>query len=73
MPYDRFTLTEFDRIVSGDPVIDWTSLKENASYNGKYSKDPYMNCSFLILYKVSPILSLSISSIASNSYADVSS
>ena len=50
MPYDRFTLAEFDRIVSGDPVIDWTSLKENASYNGKYSKDPQVIQCFYIIF-----------------------
>ena len=39
MLYDRFTLAEFDRIVSGYHIFDWDSLKENARYYGNYTKD----------------------------------
>lgn len=38
MLYDSFTLDEIDKIVSGDKIIDWDSLKASASYSG-YTSD----------------------------------
>ena len=38
MLYDSFMLDEIDKIVSGNPVLDWNALKQSASYYG-YTKD----------------------------------